>query len=68
MIDRSPFPRTSRDLLTEHVRVGVTFETKQALNEAARRAGKPVAVLVREAVEQAVENTAPAPLNPRADQ
>jgi hypothetical protein len=67
MNDRPIFPRTSRDLLTEHVRVGVTFETKQALNEAARRAGKSVAVIVREAVEQAVE-TAPTPPTPSADQ
>jgi predicted DNA-binding protein len=64
MIDRSPFPRATRDLLTEHVRVGVTFETKQALAEAARRAGKPVSVLVREAVESAVENTATAAPKP----
>lgn len=67
MIDRPAFPRKSQDLLTEHVRVGITHDTKVALTEAAKRAGKPVSALVREAVESAVENTAPVTLNSRAD-
>jgi hypothetical protein len=66
MIERPAFPRATRDLLTEQVRVGITHDTKVALTEAARRTGKPVAVLVREAVEQAVENTTPATPKPIA--
>lgn len=66
MIDRPPLRPTS-SLLSETLHVGVSFDTKRALTEAARRAGKPVAALVREAVEEAVERTAPTSIQPRAD-
>lgn len=44
-----------RDLCTENLHVGVSFYLKRALTDAARREGKSVASVVREAVEEAIE-------------
>jgi predicted DNA-binding protein len=56
MLRRPPYV-PHRDLLTETVRVGVPIETKEALERAARRAGKSVSGFAREAVEDAIART-----------
>lgn len=52
---RRPAYLPSRDLATETVRVSVSLDTKEALAHAARRAGKSVSGIVREAVEDVIE-------------
>ena len=52
---RRPAYRPDRDLATETVRVAVSLDIKEALADAARRAGKSVSGIVREAVEDVIE-------------
>lgn len=52
---RRPAFRPDRDLATETVRVAVSLDIKEALADAARRAGKSVSGIVREAVEDVIE-------------
>ena len=54
MLMRRQTYRPSRDLITESVRVGLPLDTKKALAKAARRAGRPVSALVRDAVEDVI--------------
>lgn len=49
-----PSYRPTRDLIVETVRVGVPIETKEALTEAARRAGTSASAFARKAVEDAI--------------
>ncbi|GEN01727.1 ribbon-helix-helix protein, CopG family [Methylobacterium radiotolerans] len=53
MVHRPPY-LPSRDLLTENLQVGVPLDLKRALTDAARREGKSVASVVREAVADAL--------------
>lgn len=57
MINR-PGYSPSRDLCTENLHVGVPLDLKRALTDVARREGKSVASVVREAVADVVEHGA----------
>lgn len=57
----------SRDLITETINVGLPLDTKRALTDAARRAGKPMSALVRDAVETVIDRDAALPSKPRAE-
>ena len=57
MIHR-PAYSPSRDLCTENLHVGVPLDLKRALTDVARREGKSVASVVREAVADVVEHSA----------
>lgn len=54
-MDHRPPYSPSRDLCTETLNVGVPLDLKRALTDAARREGKSVAHVVREAVADALE-------------
>ena len=54
MDHRQPYS-PSRDLCTETLNVGVPLDLKRALTAAARREGRSVASVVREAVADAIQ-------------
>lgn len=54
MIHR-PSYSPSRDLCTENLHVGVPLDLKRALTDVARREGKSVSSVVRDAVADALE-------------
>ncbi len=53
MLRRPPYS-PARDLKTECIRVGLSLDAKDALERAARRAGKSASSFAREAVEDAI--------------
>jgi len=54
-MDHRPAYLPSRDLLTENLHVGVPRDLKRALADVARREGKSVASVVRDAVADTLE-------------
>lgn len=53
-MDHRPAHLPSRDLLTENLHVGVPRDLKRALTDVARKEGKSVSSVVREAVTDAL--------------
>lgn len=66
-MDHRPPYSPSRDLCTETLNVGVPLDLKRAIADAARREGKSVAGLVRDAVADALERGSHGPQEPTAN-